>query len=702
LVGLPGMGKRALSSAFIASHPAWTVATHRHESMSAPRCIATSDQPLGIEGEVVLRLGPMSDAEGCRYLAARLERLNVDALCDDAALNALVRRVGAVPSALEIAAELAAAQSVKILLSRLDDRSLLQLASRSTRALAWRAQLEQTLDSLSEADLRALIELSVFREAFDEEAARQVAVASLEGALSVFIELNLLETKGDAFRMMACIRGLAAERFESHDDAAKVRLRHAQWALEQGAHPRRFGRVAAELQSVLESNDATAARLAGTRIASWADDGGSLRPLLQRLLALDRELGEPSPETECAIARLRLVLGEPESTWRRIEPLIGRAGRFEGRANHLAANALRRLGRRDEAMAHYANAIAQFEASDEYGELGAVLGNFGGFLVELGRAKEARSTWSRALRCFAVHGDERSEAITLGDLGLLDHEAGQLEDAERRYSRALALHADHANTRFVGIVSGDLGELKLLLGSPLEAKALLARALEVLESVGDQRQAMLVGAVLALAESLTGESEAGRKRFDRLRDRAPADLHPVMSLYAAMLQLNTARDSRSAGRRDREREILAEVEGALDGPHDSPDEARRAAQLLRAELERHRRSAGWAIAHDASFVVIPGSALGTDEVRVDLSRQVLKRRLLKALLDARLAQPGDPLPQEKLLRAGWPDQRATATSARNRLHVALSGLRKLGLDGLLLSGPRGYMLDPDIELFVAE
>jgi tetratricopeptide (TPR) repeat protein len=71
-----------------------------------------------------------------------------------------------------------------------------------------------------------------------------------------------------------------------------------------------------------------------------------------------------------------------------------------------------------------------------------------------------------------------------------------------------------------------------------------------------------------------------------------------------------------------------------------------------------------------------------------------------ALDGRRLADPGLALPGGALIEAGWPGSRAGSASAQNRMHVAISTLRKLGLDALLRSTPEGYLLDPAVPLAV--
>ncbi len=138
--------------------------------------------------------------------------------------------------------------------------------------------------------------------------------------------------------------------------------------------------------------------------------------------------------------------------------------------------------------------------------------------------------------------------------------------------------------------------------------------------------------------------------------------------------------------------MLSQLEADVEASGDTPDEMRRAALVIRAELTRHRDASGWVFAKDARFFVSPARG------RVELGRRKILRHILAALLEARLDPDAAPLTQSALLRAGWPGQRAESASARNRLHVSLSTLRKLGLDPLLRGDSAGYFLDPDITI----
>ncbi|MCP4810779.1 MAG: hypothetical protein GY913_11185 [Proteobacteria bacterium] len=77
-------------------------------------------------------------------------------------------------------------------------------------------------------------------------------------------------------------------------------------------------------------------------------------------------------------------------------------------------------------------------------------------------------------------------------------------------------------------------------------------------------------------------------------------------------------------------------------------------------------------------------------VRVDLSRRGPARRILWRLA---LDGPGDA---DALIEAGWPGERIRWQAAKNRLHVTLSLLRKLGLKDVLVCVDGVYRLDVDL------
>ena len=67
---------------------------------------------------------------------------------------------------------------------------------------------------------------------------------------------------------------------------------------------------------------------------------------------------------------------------------------------------------------------------------------------------------------------------------------------------------------------------------------------------------------------------------------------------------------------------------------------------------------------------------------------------------ANLRQLGQPVSVESLLEAGWPGERVQVEAGLNRVHVALSTLRGIGLRDVLVNRDHGYLLDPDVRIVV--
>jgi hypothetical protein len=71
--------------------------------------------------------------------------------------------------------------------------------------------------------------------------------------------------------------------------------------------------------------------------------------------------------------------------------------------------------------------------------------------------------------------------------------------------------------------------------------------------------------------------------------------------------------------------------------------------------------------------------------------------MLLALAEARRDRPGDAIDVEALLEAAWPGENPLPEAGINRVYVAISTLRKLGLSDVLQRWDGGYRLDPNVQ-----
>jgi DNA-binding SARP family transcriptional activator len=85
---------------------------------------------------------------------------------------------------------------------------------------------------------------------------------------------------------------------------------------------------------------------------------------------------------------------------------------------------------------------------------------------------------------------------------------------------------------------------------------------------------------------------------------------------------------------------------------------------------------------------------------VDMKAHRALSNIVLALAAERIAVPNAAVPAERLVQSGWPGESILPKAARNRLSVALSTLRKLGLADAIIKTEKGYMLNPSITLRV--
>jgi hypothetical protein len=159
-------------------------------------------------------------------------------------------------------------------------------------------------------------------------------------------------------------------------------------------------------------------------------------------------------------------------------------------------------------------------------------------------------------------------------------------------------------------------------------------------------------------------------------------------------------------RRDLWRQARRRLGAPRDRRPESPPYVVVIADLLR-ELAGHAASA----AAPGTEVVPAREALVVDEAgdwfrmpggaRVSCSHRQVLRLLLVAFAAARVGQPGQPVSHESLIQSGWPEERMSPVSGRNRLKQSIAVLRRLGLGDVLKSTRGGYLFSQDVPLQLA-
>jgi MoxR-like ATPase len=88
--------------------------------------------------------------------------------------------------------------------------------------------------------------------------------------------------------------------------------------------------------------------------------------------------------------------------------------------------------------------------------------------------------------------------------------------------------------------------------------------------------------------------------------------------------------------------------------------------------------------------------------RVGLETRRALPHLLAALIEAREQRPGRALTVDDLVARGWPGERVLGEAGANRVYVALTTLRKLGLRDLLQRTGDGYYLPPGADVTIVD
>ena len=288
------------------------------------RILATSQQPLGVGGEQVFGLRPLSlPPPGAGLVAAAasdavsLFAQRATAARSDfsltpgnvAAVGEICRRLDGIPLAIELAAARVAALRPAEIAGLLDERFRLL-----TRGRADAARRQQTLQAtvewsyalLGEADRRVFGCLGVFPASFDAAAAAAVADADglqrwdvLDGVTSLVGKSLVAEEEGpdqtSRYRMLETMRAYARQQLATGDQLDRLRHRHA------GYYAAFAERAGLELvgPAQLEWQPRIRAELDNLQAAvTWAlAEGGQDRPLAFQIVAALAALAVTSPST---------------------------------------------------------------------------------------------------------------------------------------------------------------------------------------------------------------------------------------------------------------------------------------------------------------------------------------------------------------------------------------------------------------------
>jgi predicted ATPase/class 3 adenylate cyclase len=585
--------------------------------------LATSREPLGIDGEYVYRVPPMvtpaegddvdaiRSAEAVRLFADRAgqqgARLSWDPQAAEVA-GRICRRLDGIPLAIELAAARLRVMSVTELDARLDRRfSILTGGSRAAlpRQQTLLAMVDWSWELLTAAERHVLAGLSVFAGGFDLAAAEAVTAgeivlpAEVLGHLGALVDKNLVHfddtgTGPVRYRLLETVRQYATRRLEGHDrseaDEARTAHRDHYRALAEAAAPQLVAHDQAEWLDRLDLElDNLRAAIAFS--LQHADPAPAIR-LVASLRIFWKARGHASEGVDALRALLDL-------------PAVRAATPLRAQALATAAYLLEQTGGYATAEEYCDEALAiARSAADDY--LAADVLSVRAFVsVHRGQQAAALSRIEQGLDLARRLDAPVLAARLLSARAYAVDVEGDHVGAARDAAESLALFRQAGDRREVGTMLGNLGYAELSLGDLETARGHLLESLDIARELNDTYGVVYETSNLGLAECLMGAPGAAAALFAESFHLARQVRMKVGTAYA-LIGLAMAGSGTDPVRSARLHGAADEALAALGETVDSVE-----ARLRDADLQRLRSTLG-AAAFDAEYAV--GRTMTSEEI----------------------------------------------------------------------------------------
>ena len=427
----------------------------------------------------VLAVGEMRQEEAEALLALIIgETMDKD---EQVARGELVKRLGFLPLALDIAARLMARRrwSAEEYLVRLErapslvKELCLPLAERPEDSVVLAFAL--SYEALKEEQQRLFRGLGVMAEG----GFAPLAMAGVLGGEPAKVERGLEDLEALSLVRPGAVRG----RYELHPllaDYSRVLAREAgEWDRLRAAHLAYYVGYAER----------------------YIDDYGALEAELRNLMAAgewSRESGEN--EGVLALARWLYSSGvrflDLRGRAREAVQLLGWAveaaramGDRLGEGAYLGSlgSAYAALGEARRAIEYYEQALEIARGIEHRRNEGVWLGNLGEAYYRLGEARRAIEYGEQALSVAREIGDRYNEIAWLGNLGDAYHGLREVRRAIKYYAQALAIAREIGDRRREGASLGSLGLVHRHLGDARRAIEYYKQALAIAHEIGDRR-----------------------------------------------------------------------------------------------------------------------------------------------------------------------------------------------------------------------
>ncbi len=562
--------------------------------------LATSREPLGIDGEHVYRIPslatPTPDAdlaavrgsEAVQLLADRAAKAGTSLTLDGQTApvaGRITRRLDGIPLAIELAAARLRGMSVTELEARLDQRfALLTGGSRAApaRQQTLLAMIGWSWDLLTDAERDMLARLSVFNGGFDLTACEAVTADSgilaweSVAILGSLADKSLVQFDDTAagpgrYRLLESVRQFAARRLEEQAGAAED-TRHA------------------HLAYYLALAGTAAPQLTGPGQAQWLDrldtELGNLRAAMAFTLA--QPDAEPGLRMAAALRVFWRARGHAAEAADALRTLLGLP---TGQPNLIRAQALAAaayLAEQPTAGQEYcAEGLMIARAAGDDGLLADLLVIQAGLLLREGRSAAALPLLETGLELARRLGDAQLTARLLDSRSWATRDEGDHEGAARDAAESLALSRQAGDLRGVCVELGNLGYAEMAAGELGPARRHLAESLRIARELKDFEGEVVSTFNLGLAEYLGGATATAASLFAESLELARRWFIKANVGYG-MLGLALTRSSPVAA--DRSARLHGAADNALEALGETPAALER--QLRETDQETLRAAMG--------------------------------------------------------------------------------------------------------------
>ena len=517
-----------------------------------PMVIATSREPLRVEGEQVYRLSSLSLPDATAELAELRRSEAVLLFVDRAqhqvadfaltldrgpAVGELCRRLDGIPLALELAAARIDALSVEDISSRLQDRfRLLTQGSRTPdyRHRTLQATFDWSHDLLSEAERTVLRRIAVFAGGFTIDGAAAVATDAaidghaIAGIVSHLVMRSLIVADTNEsrtrFGFLETMRAYSLAMLERAGEIEATRHRHAAYVRD------RFEQAANEFLGIsdLEWRARYVPEIANVRVAlDWALASGGDPAIAVALAGASGPLWTKLSLYGEGLQRLNAV----------VELLPADAAIADEARLWLWFGLLVRHADPARSLAAYERAVALYRMCDRPRDLGISLARLAHALVNLGQLERAATALTEALPLLEIDRLPKALGIYSGATGYLELMRGDATGALRHFEEASARFREAHDEPNVVETLNNLADIQWQLGD-LHGAEMSLREFIAMRSRPSVRRSRLANAFALLAGVLSdrgdldGALAAVSESVSLIEQDAGNDAWNVMDFFA--------------------------------------------------------------------------------------------------------------------------------------------------------------------------